>query len=36
MMERRTAAVNAGSWNITYWHDLKGARNTAHAPALDH
>ena len=28
MMERRTAAVNAHSWNSTYWHDLKGARNT--------
>ena len=33
-MARRAREVNAHSWNITYWHDLKGARNTAHALAL--
>jgi hypothetical protein len=28
-MARSTAAVNAHSWNNTYWHDLKHAWNTA-------
>jgi hypothetical protein len=27
IMARRIAAVNAHSWNITYWHDLKERRN---------
>src|SRR2546423_9860934 len=28
-MARRSSAVNAHSWNITYWHDLKRAWNSA-------
>jgi hypothetical protein len=36
MVARGGSAVNAHSWNITYWHDLKDERNTAHTFALGH